>query len=633
MLSIVIPFLFFIGICLTNSILFRQKFEQLLPVCFMECTVILYVSGFFNLKLGIWICILLAFLSIPLLINSKNNKKYSFKDSFFTDFFWVFLILYLFVFVLNIGKTFSRWDEFSHWGVMAKEMFRLNKYYYVDEAQLICHKDYPPFTTLLEYLWCHLCGEFKDCHAYNAKIIFSLSLFFPIIAQLQTFFSQKQKLLSRFCSILLISSFFIILSLSHSMGEASFYRTIYTETVLAALFLYGLYIFIFEKNDFMFSYFRNTLFLTSLLLVKQIAIYFFAILFFIYITKEFLEFGKNIYQNKKRLFCNLIMFGVPIILWKVWNTVVTTLAPTGQFSVSKFSLANIQTFINGNAQDYQYETLQRYVSALFKRSVIEKPISVSYIAIILILFGIIMLLGKLEKKMERRPLIYLLGIGLFFCSVSFIAVMGVTYLYGFTVQESLALACYSRYMSSIIYPFIISTILLFMYTLSQYTNLKNNCLFFISIIGITLILIPFSRLKYEMLPGIFCDNPAEIYQADAQRINENTPESAQILLVCQGDNGSGRNMLAYQVLPRRVSEELSSFGSPYYDGDIYTKDLSVEEFKELLKDYEYVFFSTIDDQFIERYQVVFGEFPLTNNLLFQIIQSDTIELKLENIPY
>jgi len=181
--SFLFPFLFIFMISLTNIILFKKKFEVVLPFSIMISILTTYILGFINLRLGFYFCILIALSSVPLLLKSiKINEVKNIYQLCFTDYFWIFCIFYSIIFILNIQKPFDRWDEYSHWGVMVKEMFRMDKYYYLEECSLMRHKDYPPFTTILEYLWCRLCGNYKERHLYNAKIIFSISLFLPILS-------------------------------------------------------------------------------------------------------------------------------------------------------------------------------------------------------------------------------------------------------------------------------------------------------------------------------------------------------------------------------------------------------------------------------------------------------------------
>lgn len=642
--SFIIPLLFLIGITLTNSILFQKKFEQVLPLGMIECALLIYITGFINLRIGFYLCILLCIVSIPLLCitqkqsllpffnrHTKSNSSYSLNELFFTDLFWVFLVLYTLLFGLNLGKSLSHWDEFSHWGVMAKELIRLDKFYYLEESPLLRHKDYPPFTTILQYLWCRLCGEFKERHLYNAEMVFSLSLILSLLSPLQALNGKKTEAIKRITSIILMPFFIIILSLCCTMGEASFYQSIYTESIMACLFLYGLFVFAFEEHNTPFAVIRNTLYLSALLLVKQIAIYFFAILFLIYIAKQLLENKINFFKDKKNILYMLCMLTLPSFLWLLWQNAVAIHAPAGQFDSSNFSLTNILAFITGKGEEFQYITTQKYFTAIFTTPIINKPFPISYVPLVLILFILVIVIGKLEKDSVTRRNIYLLGIGCFINNILYIGVMFISYLYGFHRDEALNLACYDRYMCSVLYPFILSIIILLLYVLCSNYQVHINILLSSIILGCIVALIPFSTLQYELRPGIFCEDITEIYDGDCQNIINTTSEDASVLVIRQNDLGTSINILAYKTLPRVFDDDFFSFGEPYYDGDVYTKDYTVNEFTELLKDFDYLYTSKIDDQFIERYQILFGDIELTNNLTFRIEQTNEGSILLKKI--
>ena len=336
------------------------------------------------------------------------------------------------------------------------------------------------------------------------------------------------------------------------MGEASFYQTIYTESIMACLILYSLFTFIFEEKESPFSLLRNILLLTSLLLVKQITIYFFAILLLIYIAREIQDHGLYFYSGKKNLTAIISMIIFPFILWFLWKNAVAIHAPAGQFDSSNFSLSNILAFLSGYGEEYQYITTQRYFTALFQTPVITKPFSVSYGPLLFILFLVVMGIARLEKDHEIRKKIYLLGIFETISCILYIGVMFISYLYGFHRDEAVNLACYDRYMGSALYPFILSIIILLVYIIYRNYQCNINILFAAVSTGCLLFLIPLSTLQYELLPGIFCENVGGIYESDSQNIINTTPEDSKVLVIRQGDTGSSINIIAYKALPRTL---------------------------------------------------------------------------------
>lgn len=632
MISFIIPLFFLLGITLTNSIIFNKEFEYSLPVAIMECILITYLAGFFNLFIGFSICILLSLSSIPLFYIGIKKTTYSPRRYFFTNLFGVFILLYFIIFTLNLGKSFSHWDDFSHWGVMVKEMLRLNRYYYLKESVLEYHKEYPPLTGIFQYIWCRLCVVYKERNLFNAKNILCLSLFFPILGDI--FIKERliNKKLERLFIILILSLFLITLGIVHPIGEASFYRSIYVEPVLTSLFILGSYSLSIQEKFKKFNIISNTLILSCLLLTKQIAIYFFVILFLIFILHSILNQGWQIFKKFQIYKFTLINFGIPLILRCIWSVLTNIYAPAGQFDTSKFSIQNIISLVQGHAEDFQSKTIQLYFSSIWKTPLISKPFSISYVGIIILFIVFFVMLYLLERDKKNKIQIISIGICQIIGALGYIAVMLLSYLYGFSVDESLSLACFNRYMSTIICPILIITLILIIKLLTHQFRIRPLTLISITLLVLYLLFIPWSITKDELLPGFFNEKTGEVFYGDCDIIQKNTPENSRIFFICQKDIGGGRNIIAYETIPRRISTSYFSLGAPYDEKDIYTKNISIDDLTLLLKDFDYIYLSNIDEQFKTKYGTVFDPvIDIKNQQLYKINISDTSKLTLEQI--
>ena len=71
---------------------------------------------------------------------------------------------------------FSNWDEFSHWGKMVKEMFRLDSFYSTKLSNLMVHKDYPPIIQIYELLWVKLSNSYSETILIKSIHFLELSL-------------------------------------------------------------------------------------------------------------------------------------------------------------------------------------------------------------------------------------------------------------------------------------------------------------------------------------------------------------------------------------------------------------------------------------------------------------------------
>ena len=600
--SYFMPLLFILGISLFNSIIFKSKFEVVVAFSMLEGIIVTYVFGFLDLRIGLVCTVTLAVLSIPLFFYVRTRGGYSLRDKFLTDMFWVFIVLYTVVFALNLGKTFYKWDEFSHWGMMAKEMFRLDKYYYVEESVLVHHREYPPFTTIMQYIWCKLCGEYKERHLYNAKIILSLITLFPVYSWFLDFSQKGKNLIWRLGKVFGLAFLFIIVSNILTIGEAFYYRTIYTEGVLCALVFLAVFSLFAPVNNRIFSMLNISFVLTAILLTKQMGIYFYAFIVLGYFVIKIVRREKLF-----RVLELLAVVGVPAVMWLCWQIVTKINTPIGQFDSSKFSIENILAIFDGNAPEYRYTTIDRFLDAIINVPIISRPINISYLWFVIIFPILLIICIKVSKLKENRIRILITGCILEVTAIVYVPVMLVLYLFGFSQGEALGLACYERYMRTMLYPMML---FLFFSILSiflrEYSNHKKK-IWAIGVVGL-FILIPFSNLKEELIPGIFTDDVSSLFQGDSQIIVQNTSEEDSIYFICQGDNGSARNITAYLTAPRTLS-------TSYFNLTGTEKD----EVIEYMREYDYVYVGGIDSVFVENYSELFGEdFTQENQQLYKV---------------
>lgn len=608
------PLFFVLGISLFNSIIFKSKFEVVVAFSMLESVIVTYLFGFWDLRIGLMCSVVVAILSIPLFIYVRNKGIYSLKETFLTDMLWVFIVLYTIVFALNLGKSFYKWDEFSHWGMMAKEMFRLDKFYYVEESVLVHHREYPPFATIMQYIWCKLCGEYKERHLYNAKVMLSLVTFLPVYSWFLEISQKEKKLIWRLGKVLGLAFFFIIVSNLLTIGEAFYYRTIYTEGVMCAFIFLAVFSIFSPVNNRIFYFLNIGFVLTAIVLTKQMGIYFYAFIVLCYFIIKIVR--------KEKLFKVsdfVAVIGLPIIMWLCWQIITKIKTPIGQFDSSRFSIDKISAIFIGNAPEYRYTTINTFLDAIINRPIISKPINISYLGFLFIFPLLVIICIKLSRLKESRIRVWVIGCILEVMAVIYIPVILVLYLFGFSQREALGLASFTRYMGTMLYPmllFIIVSILNIL--LTEYS--KHKIRIWIGCIVGLFLLIPFSDLKIELMPGIFTENISSLFKGDSKIIIENTNEEDRIYLVCQGDSGSARNITAYLIAPRTVSTSYYSLTGE-----------EVSDVLEYMKDFDYVYLSGIDSAFVDNYGKLFGEkFTEENQQLYKV---DVVEdqLSLERV--
>ena len=628
MQAFIIPLLFIVGVTYLNMLIWKKNFAQVLPLTFMECIFILFVTGFFDLRIGYYICVLISILGLIMIPVGIYQAKKTGKEIVKWEFDYetvLFITLYVFLFALNFRKNFYKWDDFSHWGVMAKETLRLNQFYYVPESAVTAHKDYPPLSALLQYLWCKLGGAYKESFLFNVKHIFCFSLIIPLLQEWKN--KCADKWYKTIGNILLTIMIFITALTCNSIGEALFFRSIYPECVLSLLFFYGMYILYRGENDkSIYDIFELVLMGTCLLMTKQIAFYFWGILILYYFLDALL-IRKKISRKWMVSTCCIVL--VTLFTWNTYRIIANKYESIRQFNEKKFALSNIMNVLSGNGEEYQIETFQNYVSNLLGYPLIKRPLTLSYIQIAFVCMVLLAFLYYLYKNEEQKHSFLVLGFIQLIAMAGYIGVMLLSYLFGFGVSDAVSVTCYNRYMLTLLYPILLFDVFLLIRALNQKGKLNFFKQQMIVLLFTAVILYPPELMEVELKPGVLCENQMESFEGDAELINQYTEEYAKIYFVSQEDNGSIWNMIAYQTTPRRYIHSGYSLGMPYSEDDEYTENLSVEEWKERLSKFDYLYLCNVDEQFTSTYGEVFPDLHIRNQQLYKIQnQNGTISLKL-----
>ena len=136
-MDLFIPLIYFI---LTNGLfvlLFNKSFGKCIPITLIISTFTLYISQFLfkTFNIGVIINILFPFIFLLLIfIKRKKENVQVFYKNFFSNGFYIFLVIYICIYIFDFYRVFTKWDEFSHWGVMVKEMYRLDRFYSVKQS-------------------------------------------------------------------------------------------------------------------------------------------------------------------------------------------------------------------------------------------------------------------------------------------------------------------------------------------------------------------------------------------------------------------------------------------------------------------------------------------------------------------
>lgn len=599
-----ILFLFFIYFS-TLSLVFitKRRFGECVSFSFIINTLLVFISGFFNdLRIGLILSLLLPLSSFILFLKNRKNLKEYIK-LFFSSGFFIFTAFYILVLIFHHYTTLNNFDEFAHWGVMIKETYRLNKFYCIDESNLIVHKDYPPFFTLLEYLFLKLTRSYNESSIYKIVSIFTLSLFLPII-------EKNKNIISK---ILII---FFSLALNHiafdDLYTSNIINAIYVDfplAILGAFACFYAYEYAKEKNNISFIFL--SLSLIALMLTKQIAIAFLGMSLLVYFFT--LLFNKEGIETSF-IIKSILSFVLPFIALKAYSIYANQFDISAQFSLAEqFSLSNFFNIIfKGTGEKWQLITYKNFNhDIIYRPLILGLPLSYYPLNVLIgiMLFISIYLYQKDIKKSLIYSLIYLFG------SLAYALTMLMLYTMSFGPIDGPELMCFSRYLNTyILFGF---AILIFIISLT----FNNKISQFI----IPIILIIFSIYSATYTFDYLKPKTKLVYEYEeypnAKKAIEKIDRVAKggRLIIIQSNVYEGQSLgtlLNYYYDNFRV---ISIVNNRISDFSAYLEsDLSLNDFKELLEEYDYIYIENYDDYFYDNFWLPITDTYLEEERLYYI---------------
>lgn len=607
-------------ISLSVSILIEEEIVKVIPLTFFILILVAYILGLLN-YLTYFKYFFYTFTFFALLINIVNYKKTITK---LIDFNIIILLVYwCLIFWVNNNRYFLRWDEFTHWGLAAKNIFFNNSFYW--PSSTVIGLSYPPGGAILQYIFHSFSLLFYEDLAFLAFGFYSSSI-------LLSFLPNSKKYSFWFNITLSLILFYIPLQLF-----SEFLSTSYIDGILGLTFAFNLSIgFKLKPNKWIdFIFYSASLF--SLVLMKnsgyQFAIVSIGILIF---TKVFMDIIKN-----KKIAIIHISYGalVPLIIlfnqvWYQYISVIKTQSLGSPTSVSYYSLDKIwMIFTQKFPLSYQLETFNNYIHYIYKSNV-PFVISFSYVTWPIIMIILLTLVIFYNKKISKKPFpvddwIAFLGLSLGFYFYLFYLLM--FYLYQFSEVEALMLDSIDRYINA----YFVVMFLVFFSIIVRIVNFSRKIKWTLILLGTVLVI----KTIYPNIYTYFSDaRYVALYSQDIQHIYEpmiefqktlNTED--KIFFVAQNTNGFDYFASRYYLTPNEIYKGYS-FGPKYYDGDNGSVNLSVHELEQEMMTYDYVYFLNVDSRFIDYYWYIFEDpTNIKDNQAYEIIpynNNQNVALKL-----
>ncbi|MCL2819420.1 MAG: hypothetical protein FWD38_01090 [Oscillospiraceae bacterium] len=606
--------------------LLKYRFEQTIAITCFSIIVILYVFGLFRIMLfGYYFILAVSVVALGVCVWNIYIKKFI-LNNIFTPGFVVFCLLYVFFCYVHRDRILIYWDEFSHWGLVVKNMYMLDAFGNHPYATT-AFRGYPPGSALFHYFWMKVSG-YNESNFYISMGVLGSSLLLPIF---------KNITWNNFKVIPLAALFVFILPV---FPFNYFYTEVYVDALLGILTAYILFSYFTEKN-YDFSFYINIILAFAVLTIVKASGFGLALIAALIIIIDLINKAyksrndkKYISENGIRIKTILLRFWksrtflisaivliTPILVnfsWSIYRNFTNTAYAWS--AVSDMTLSAVIEFIKGNGEPYQYIVLNRFIGSLMFG---VSSLYFTYFQNALILAAILLIWIMKSNNSEKNNLISA-SVGIFCGWILYAISLVVIYLFAWSDFEAVVLASFSRYMNTYFTIIICMFCCLFIFYTNEKSISKNKKFAYLAILLSVFLFLFDLGVVLRLL-----DPPTDGGRGNVTISKISSMEfdykDDRINYIAQNSEGLHYWMARYEMTPIEISEYmLWSIGTPYYDGDIYTRNITLNEWLDILRrDYTYVYLEYIDEQFVTQFGGAFENVgQIQNNSLYKVTEQN-----------
>lgn len=629
------PLLFFSSINCLLVFLSKKKFGEMMPLSMMGSVFVLYLGQFFfsTFRVSLVVLLIVALLGVVafVLSTTKISRFNMARGNFLSWGLVAFLVIYIAFYIVNFRRTFYEWDELSHWGKMVKEMLRLDRFYSDAESHLSVHKDYPPFISILQMLWCKLSGGYSEMTVTLAQNVFAFSLVVPVLCE-ELDDNNRSNWRKVVTSILL---FLISAMIVLNFDVRGYFNLIYTDFFIPFVFVYSIFL-VFSKKVFS-DWWYNLLEISALiclLLYKQIGIAFFMLSIFLIVC----YFATKVFKVNRSSLCWLcLMVIIPLLVNLSWSRYIDKLGIVGQFDSSRISVHSILDILSGGGTEVQHQAFKLFVDYLFTYNVSKGTIPVYYVPAsllgIIILFGIFAFLSRKQKTVFAKKEYISIGATFFCGAVGYAFTLFVLYMFCFSENETLVLASIWRYFATYLISeyLILGVFIGFVASKFDYRLMSPSVLSVV--FGLSLIFMDSSNLVC-LSPQCFRGDALYEYREIGEKLQNNIEDGAKVSFI-SSDNFQYTTYVNYYIDNDIdvVSSYFSSIGiSEFPDVDDEDSKRFWKKVREEIAEDDYVYVVDSSDVVDKNLKDLFLTNGIKDNSLYKV-HVDSLGIELREVYY
>lgn len=295
----------------------KVKSEFLLPIIFSAIGVLMFFAGILNVLVisAYSIFFIGVFLAVKSLITKSPIK------SLITCGTVTMAITLIFLFVFTYGNKFTHYDNFSHWGIVLKQIILTDSFPNFDDVNIM-FQSYPTGSAGLIYYFTKITGIRSEWFCIFTQQIITVSMLCSVFV----FFDSRKK-------INYVLGFPLVLLILFVNAEYSITHDLLVDTLLPLIAVAAISICIYYREDIKSCTLYVLPIICFLMAVKNSGILFVMLIIAYYIYRYAKLYGiKRIFQKNELMF--LISPFITLLLWNRHTKYVFEQGLTAKHSLS-----------------------------------------------------------------------------------------------------------------------------------------------------------------------------------------------------------------------------------------------------------------------------------------------------------
>lgn len=502
----IIVLLVFLG--LFQTVYDNCKLDKLfIPfVITMALGLVMFFAGILNIMKEVFILIvILSLFQILTTLFNREKVKFFYSKEFY---FFIFISL-IFLFIFR-NKYFLLYDDFSHWGLVVREIFYSNRLPNFSD-EIIMFQSYPTGAATFIYFVVKILG-FSEGNVFFAQFIIYLVCIMPLFS-----FVKNKKLIP-----VTIISLYSLYLLFGNLGM----RTVYVDTLLTCISLAVTAILFsaYKNGDVSVSFIPLILGSTFLVTIKNSGLLFavFLIIIFMILKTE---------EKSKWSFKYIAFLAVgPFIISKLWSRHTELVFSEADLSKHSMSMDNYQSMLGAKT----YAEIISISESLFKRifNIQELDIKIILLVVSFLLAHSIFDFYNNNKKncilTQNNFKLFLTISGMY---ITYQIGLWFMYIFSMPSSESLYLAGYTRYNVTVI-SYLLGIVMVFYLSKLNENSSSKLTKIFISVSALMILIYSVYNQKHVISDFIFLKDFEDTPRGELSKIKsgQNFEEEQNIIL-------------------------------------------------------------------------------------------------------